>query len=116
MVPTIKERLKAIDMDNRMDGSYRATAQPGEPTAVPAAQNETGGNPPANQSDETQQNATKHPVRLPGTIYVPVTNNKIEKPASGPRILPPAPFLNTPRFSAENNKLQQPGWLQTVRL
>src|SRR6187551_576560 len=49
MVPTLKERLKAIDMDNRMDGSYRAATQPGELSAVPAVQNETERNPPAPQ-------------------------------------------------------------------
>ncbi|WP_276131935.1 terminase small subunit [Polluticoccus soli] len=117
MVPTLKERLKAIDMDNRMDGSYRATAQnqATETGELPRAQNETELIPPAREKDKTQQNTTKQPVKVPAAIYVPVTNNKIEKPAIEPQVVPPAPYLNTPRFPAENNKTQQTRGLRTVR-
>lgn len=116
MVPTIKERLKAIDMDNRMDGSYHAAARSGEIPAQPGVQTETGSQVPAVQTGQTQQNATKQPVILPGAIYVPVTNGKIEKPVTEPRIVPALPFLNRPQFSSENNKSQQSPWLRTVRL
>ncbi len=118
MVPTLKERLKAIDMDNRMDGSYRVAtkSQTTEPGGQPSAQNEMQDTQPAGKTGKTQQNTTKQPLKLPTAIYVPVTNNKIEKPAIEPRAVPPAPYLNTPKFFAENNKVQQPGWLRTVRL
>ncbi|WP_276132473.1 terminase small subunit [Polluticoccus soli] len=115
MVPTIKERLKAIDMDNRMDGSYQAAARSVEIPEQPEGQNEPGSQPPAVPC-KTQQNATKQPATLPTTIYVPVTNGKMEKPVTEPRIEPPLPFLNTPQFSLKDNKLQQFPRLRTVRL
>jgi hypothetical protein len=116
MVPTLKDRLKAIDMDNRMDGSYKASAK-----ATPGEENTNEANPPENteHNPPTGRTGNTQPVNKPvkGAVYIAVKGNRIEKPEITPRAIPPSPYLNKPLEFLQRNKTQQPpGWMRTVQL
>jgi hypothetical protein len=119
MVPTLKDRLKAIDMDNRMDGSYKAkpatteAAKDEENTDEANSQGNTERNPPTGRGGNTQ------PVNKPvtGAVYIAVKGNRIERPEITPRAIPSSPYLNKPVESLQRNITQQPpGWMRTVQL
>ena len=112
MVPTLKDRLKAIDMDNRMDGSYRV--MPPSPEAPAAEENKDEANPPGNTERTKTQPANNSPA---GAVYIAVKGNRIEKPQITPKVVPPHPFLNKAVDANGYNKTQQPpGWMRTVQL
>jgi phage terminase small subunit len=117
LIPTLKERLKTIDMDNRMTGAYTAkqTAQPTEEEK----HNKTQHSPEPREKETTQEE------KLPREkgIYAPVPGGK-KHPFVLPFINSDDPLLN--RSANGSSKLQlprirqlspvKPAWLQTIRV
>jgi hypothetical protein len=117
LIPTLKERLKAIDMDNRMIGAYttKQTAQPTE---------EEKHNKTQQPSEPLEKEITPE-EKLPRErdIYAPVPGGK-KHPVVLPFINSRDPQLNRSANGSSSLQLPrihqlspvEPAWLETIRV
>ncbi|MCD6064986.1 MAG: Terminase small subunit [Flavipsychrobacter sp.] len=108
LIPTLKERLKAIDMDNRMTNAYEKENATKHNNTQQEPPTETG-----NASTvEAQQELINHSPRIRTPFIIPVVDTQ-------------DPQLNKPRQAATaveaqriiaNLTTQPPAWLQTIRI
>lgn len=101
LIPTMKERLKAIDMDNRMTGAYEKENA--------AKHNNTQQEPPVADNNE-------EPVVVPPPLQqTPPPAQHIRTPFIIPVVDTHDPQLNKPLSNTAMSAQQHP-WLQTIRV
>lgn len=129
LIPTLKERLKAIDMDNKMTGAYRNEnigAQPAEREEHNLPNSETGETTEVQQKTTIEEPSLNNPTAIaPCTVFFPLHYSKEKKPfmhpgiKNDPRLNKPAtctPTIAEVRTFMANKPAQQPSWMETIRL